>query len=153
MGRAVAGACLPVGQGRLPAQPDCPQNPGAEPLLGQLALSALKHEQNSNDRLYQDRVTLFRLNQGQLQDLVPPQKQLGLFLHGAGGRPRRKTQLEVASFRSCLIEIPHLNFKYGGHLVLSKLWLTAQRVNTVTGTEQPQGQHTRGTPAPTTCSG
>lgn len=117
----MAGASLPVRQGRLPAQPDCPQNARAEPLLGQQALSALKHEQNSNDRFYQDRVTLLRLNQGQLQDLVPPQKQLSLFLNGAGERPKRKRELEVDSSHSHLIEIPHVNFKHRGHSGLSKL--------------------------------
>lgn len=89
--RIVAGASLPVRQGWLSAKPDGPQDPGAESLLSQQALPALKHEQNSNDRFCQDRVVLLCLNQGQLQDLVPPQKQLCLFLHRPGGRPAENT--------------------------------------------------------------
>lgn len=122
--RAETDASLPVGQGRFPAKPDCPQNPGAEPLLSQQALPALKHEQNSNDRFRQDQVILLRLDQGQLQDLVPPQKQLCLFLHRPEGRPRRKIKLQVGFFLySHLTDSPHLSCKSKGYLVLLKLRL------------------------------
>lgn len=78
-------ASSPVRQGRLPAQADCPQDPRADPLLGHHAQSALKRQQNSDYGLCQDWVILLCLYQRQLQDLVPPQKQLRFFLHGTGG--------------------------------------------------------------------